>query len=172
MNEELGVQGADLIEKIRAAVNGGEIGSYKVNTGVGKGELYVMGLDLDGERLVGVCAKENLWSKYLFWLRAVLWFHGELASGKATVLRSLMMTIRPSAGIALDLRLFRWMPQPYSNQRGKSRVFSLPTLRTYWPHRYGIYPVPTGRFQDGTVLGRELILKSRPGINPVLNGFL
>jgi len=27
---------------------------YRVETGVGKGEVYVVGLDLDGERLVGV----------------------------------------------------------------------------------------------------------------------
>ena len=52
------------------------------------------------------------------------------------------------------------------------RYLSASVNYIYWPHRYGIYPVPIGRFQDGTVLGRELILKSRPGINSVLNGFL
>ena len=57
LKRDLGVEGADVVEKIRAAVDGGEIGGYKVNTGVGKGELYVMGLDLEGERLVGVCIK-------------------------------------------------------------------------------------------------------------------
>ena len=57
LKSELGVDGADVLEKIGAAVDRGEIGGYKVNTGVGKGELYVIGLDLDGERLVGVCVK-------------------------------------------------------------------------------------------------------------------
>ena len=57
LRRDLGIEGADVVEKIRAAVDGGKIGGYKVNTGVGKGELYVIGLDLDGERLVGVYVK-------------------------------------------------------------------------------------------------------------------
>ena len=45
----------------------------------------------------------------------------------------------------------------------------------YSLHRDGIYPVPTGRFQDGTVLGRDsetLIpsrYKSRPKRFPIGN---
>ena len=58
LKSELGVEGADVVEKIRAAIGGGgDIGGYRVNTGVGKAELYVMGLDLDGERLVGASVK-------------------------------------------------------------------------------------------------------------------
>lgn len=59
LSKDLGAGVADVVEKIKAAVEGGEIGGYKVNTGVGNADLYLMGLDLDGERLVGVCVKEK-----------------------------------------------------------------------------------------------------------------
>lgn len=57
LNRDLGAKGADIVEKIRTAVDRGKIGGYKVNTKVGKAELYIMGLDLDKERLVGISIK-------------------------------------------------------------------------------------------------------------------
>ena len=54
--EEIGVEGVEkeVLEKVKGVVEGGRVKGYRVETGVGKGEVYVVGLDLDGERLVGV----------------------------------------------------------------------------------------------------------------------
>ena len=53
----MGVEYADLVDKVGNAVEGGQVKTYKVHTGLGKGEFYVMGLDLDGERILGVRVK-------------------------------------------------------------------------------------------------------------------
>ena len=51
---EMGAEYADIVNKVRNAVEGGQVKVYKVGTGLGKGEYYVAGLDLDGERILGV----------------------------------------------------------------------------------------------------------------------
>ena len=51
---EMGSEYADIVDKVRNAVEGGQVKVYKVGTGLGKGEYYVAGLDLDGERILGV----------------------------------------------------------------------------------------------------------------------
>jgi hypothetical protein len=57
--EEVGLDGVgneqkEMVDKVRTAVGGGDVKAYEVETGVGKGELYIVGLDVDGERIVGV----------------------------------------------------------------------------------------------------------------------
>ena len=52
--QSLGSKYTDLVEKVKNAVEGGQVKVYKVETGVGKGEYYVAGLDIDGERIVAV----------------------------------------------------------------------------------------------------------------------
>ena len=51
---EMGTEYADMVDKVRNVVEGGQLKVYKVGTGVGKREYYVAGLDLDGERILGV----------------------------------------------------------------------------------------------------------------------
>lgn len=51
---ERGAEYVDIVDKVRSAVDGGQVKVYKVGTGLGKGEYYVAGLDLDGERILGV----------------------------------------------------------------------------------------------------------------------
>ena len=50
---EMGAETADIVDKVRNAVDWGQVKIYKVGTGLGKGEYYVAGLDLDGERILG-----------------------------------------------------------------------------------------------------------------------
>ena len=45
---------SELVEKISEAVSDRNIKIFKVETGVGKAEFYVVGLDLDRERIVSV----------------------------------------------------------------------------------------------------------------------
>ena len=56
--QELGSDLGEVIQKIRSAVEEQDVKIYKVATGVGKGEYYVVGLDRDGERIIG--AKYNV----------------------------------------------------------------------------------------------------------------
>ena len=56
--QELGSDLGEVIQKIRSAVEEQDVKIYKVATGVGKGEYYVVGLDRDGERIIG--AKYNM----------------------------------------------------------------------------------------------------------------
>lgn len=42
-----------LLDKVREAVDGNDVQFYRVQTGVGKAEGYLVGLDADGERLLG-----------------------------------------------------------------------------------------------------------------------
>ena len=51
---EMGPEYANIVDKVRNVVEGGQVKVYKVGTGLGKGEFYVAGLDLDGERILGV----------------------------------------------------------------------------------------------------------------------
>ena len=51
---ETGTEYADIVDKVRDVVEGGQVKVYKVGTGLGKGEYYVAGLDLDGGRILGV----------------------------------------------------------------------------------------------------------------------
>lgn len=51
---QYGAECADVVDKISEAVGGGHVKIYKVATGLGKGEHYVAGLDVDRERIVGV----------------------------------------------------------------------------------------------------------------------
>lgn len=51
---ELGDEGEDVVERIKAVVEEGRIRVYKVVSEMGKGEVFVVGLDTDWERLVGV----------------------------------------------------------------------------------------------------------------------
>ena len=51
---ETGSENADIVDKVRDVVEGEQVKVYKVVTGLGKGEYYVAGLDLDGERILGV----------------------------------------------------------------------------------------------------------------------
>ena len=51
---EMGTEYADIVDKVGNVVEGGQVKVYKVSTGLGKGEYYVAGLDLDGERILGV----------------------------------------------------------------------------------------------------------------------
>ena len=50
----MGAEHADIVNKVRDAVEGGQVKVYKVSTGLGKGEHYVAGLDSDEERILGV----------------------------------------------------------------------------------------------------------------------
>ena len=50
----MGTEYADIVDKVRNVVEGGQVKVYKVGTGLGKGEYYVAGLDLDGGRILGV----------------------------------------------------------------------------------------------------------------------
>lgn len=43
-----------MVNKIRNAVESRQIKVSKMDTGLGKGEYYVVGLNLDGERILGV----------------------------------------------------------------------------------------------------------------------
>lgn len=52
-----GAEYADVVDKIKEVVEGGQVKAYKVATGLGKGEFYLAGLDLDGERILGVRVK-------------------------------------------------------------------------------------------------------------------
>ena len=45
---------ADVVDAVRIAVDGQQVKIYQVKTGLGKGEFYVAGLDLDGERILSV----------------------------------------------------------------------------------------------------------------------
>ena len=51
---EMGAKYGDIVDKVMNVVEGGQVKVYKVVTGLGKGEYYVAGLDLDGERILGV----------------------------------------------------------------------------------------------------------------------
>jgi len=53
---QLGAQYADVVDKVSSVVESRHVKVYKVDTGVGKAEYYVVGLDVDGERIVGVRA--------------------------------------------------------------------------------------------------------------------
>lgn len=44
----------DVVGAVRKAVDGGAVKVYKVETGKNKAEYFVIGLDLDGERMLGV----------------------------------------------------------------------------------------------------------------------
>ena len=55
--QEMGSGLEEVVEKIQSAVEGQDVRIYKVATGVGKGEYYMVGLDRDGERMIG--AKYN-----------------------------------------------------------------------------------------------------------------
>lgn len=54
--EQLGAEYPDVVRKVRDAVGSRQVKVYRVETGVGKGEYYIVGLDLNGERLIGVKA--------------------------------------------------------------------------------------------------------------------
>lgn len=45
---------SDILGKVREAVDGGEVKFYRIQTGKDKAEGYIVGLDLDGERMLGV----------------------------------------------------------------------------------------------------------------------
>lgn len=45
---------SDILVNIREAVDDGQVKFYRVETGLHKAEGYIVGLDLDGERMVGV----------------------------------------------------------------------------------------------------------------------
>ena len=49
-----GAEFADVVDKVRSVVDTQQVKLYKVNTGVGKSDFYVVGLDLEGERILGV----------------------------------------------------------------------------------------------------------------------
>jgi len=51
---QLGAQYADVVDKVSSVVESRQVKVYKVDTGLKKAEYYVVGLDLDGERIVGV----------------------------------------------------------------------------------------------------------------------
>ncbi|KAK5172797.1 uncharacterized protein LTR77_002917 [Saxophila tyrrhenica] len=44
----------EVLDKVGVAIGTDEVKVYKLETGMGKGEVYVVGLDVDGERIVGV----------------------------------------------------------------------------------------------------------------------
>ena len=50
----LGEEHRDMIEKVRDTVDSRQVKVYQVATGVGKGEHYIVGLDLEGERIIGL----------------------------------------------------------------------------------------------------------------------
>ena len=52
--EVAGVRYAEALGKVGEAVEDGAVNVYKVETGIGKTEYYLLGLGLDGDRLVGV----------------------------------------------------------------------------------------------------------------------
>lgn len=45
---------SDVLEKVRKAADGGDVGFYRIQTGKDKAEGYIVGLDLEGERILGV----------------------------------------------------------------------------------------------------------------------
>ena len=49
-----GTEYADVVEKVKSIADSRRVKIYKVATGVDKAEYYIVGLDLDGERIVGV----------------------------------------------------------------------------------------------------------------------
>lgn len=55
--EQLGAEYADVVDQVRDAVKSRQINVHKVVSGLGKGEYYAVGLDLDGERILGVRMK-------------------------------------------------------------------------------------------------------------------
>ena len=50
---QLGEEYEDVISKVRDAVHSKQVKIYRVETGVGKGEYHIIGLDLNGDRLLG-----------------------------------------------------------------------------------------------------------------------
>ncbi|KAK3691215.1 hypothetical protein LTR37_018803 [Vermiconidia calcicola] len=50
----VGKEHTAIAEKVREAVGGGEVKVYKLEVGKNKSELYIAGLDLDGERIIAV----------------------------------------------------------------------------------------------------------------------
>ena len=51
---------ADVWDKVKGVVEGGQVKAYKVEGGVGKREHYIVGLDRDGDRIVGVRAAGSI----------------------------------------------------------------------------------------------------------------
>ena len=54
LQAQMGPAYIDVVEKITNVVESRQVKAFKVNTGLGKAEHYVVGLDLDGERILGV----------------------------------------------------------------------------------------------------------------------
>ena len=55
--ESFGGEYTEVLRIVRDSVDSRQVKVYKVETGVGKGEYYIVGLDLDAEKLMGVRKK-------------------------------------------------------------------------------------------------------------------